>query len=120
MKKLNAKFPNGERLKPKVARQSWRSRCKVTLWSAKSAVSKSYDVLHCAAHFGVRLNEKFPRMEDCGGSITREIPCCEGSESSGSSRSACASQAARSPGSATTRHRARGSKNVTSTPRGGR
>src|SRR5918999_5424573 len=120
MKKLNAKFPNGERLKPTVARQSWRSRCSVTLWSAKSPVSKSYDVLHCAAHLGVRLKEKLPRIDDWGGRSTRGTPWFDGNESSGSSASACSSQMARTRGSAIVRQRARGSSKVTSTPRGGR
>ena len=67
--KWNAKLPFGDCVKPKIARQSCRSRCSDTMWLANSWCSTSYVVCHDAAHFCVRLKLMLLLIDVVGGML---------------------------------------------------
>src|SRR4051812_17334803 len=68
MKNVKAKFPFGDCVKAKFARQSCRSRWSDTTWLANSWRSTSYDVCQVAAHFSVRRKLVFACTDVTDGS----------------------------------------------------
>ena len=56
MKNENENAPLGDWVKENVVVQSCNCRCSPTCWVAKRLRTMSYEVLHCAAQFGVTLN----------------------------------------------------------------